>query len=194
MIKPFKEIHYPELVQDVQEIYWEHIDPLAAPSLVKIKPLRSLFIEKKPEFEKLHAIRKKYPFLGPHMLLFNVPTKWSTEIHLDGINTITPRILSFNIPIKGCTTDCVTEFFDATVSDFWVDPMSMTRWLLPKKTPNKIFEYSLTTNPVLTNPQVPHRVNNQTGKEMRISISWTIDPELSWENICKYFDEQGRSL
>jgi hypothetical protein len=194
MFKPFKEIYYPELVKDVQEIYWEHIDPLASPRPDPNRPLRRLFTEKKPEFEKLHAMRAKYPFLGPHMLLFKVPVKWSTEIHLDGTDEITTRLTSFNIPIKGCTTNCVTEFYDAEDEDFWKDPLSHTRWLLPRKTPNKIYEYSLTTNPVLTNPQVPHRVNNLTGTEIRVSVSWTIDPKFSWEHMCKYFDDQGRSL
>lgn len=202
MIKPFKELYYPELVKDVQDIYWEHIDPLAGLRENVNRALRGLKIGIQPEFEKIRMLREKYTFLGSHMLVFKIPVNWTTNVHLDGISELGPkpinkmdeRVISLNIPIQDCTTDCVTEFYDAGPEYFWKDMMTYTRWLLPDKTPNKICEYRLTTNPVLTNPQVPHRVNNLDGKKIRVSVSWTIDPELSWDYLCNYFDEQGRSL
>ena len=195
MNKLFKEIYYPELVNDVQEIYWEHIDTLGLPLGNINKPLRYIsFFEPHPKFKKIQMLREKYKFLSPHLLLFKLPPNFSTEIHLDGIIPGKMREISCNIPIKGCTTDCVTEFYDASVEDFWLDPITNTRWLISGKTPNKISEYSLTTNPILTNPQISHRVNNLLGTGVRISISWTIDPTLSWEYLCKYFDEQVKVL
>jgi hypothetical protein len=194
---PFQEIVFPELVKDVREIFWDHIDPLGFQPLSTMRKEGIIGLEQPSiltdDFKEIDQLRKKYPFLDRHMLLFKLRPGFSTEIHMDGHpdnGRIKQRDVSINIPISGCNESGITEFYGNPEDDFYLEKRFNVRVLKKENTPNKIFEYSLKENPILVNPQVPHRINNLLNTEYRITVSWTIDLSWSWEDTLKYFSNR----
>ena len=188
----FAEIYYPELVADVQNIYWDTIDKICKQTVGRT--IKSITIDKEnPEHYPLCLLYKKYEsILSPHFLLIHVTPKFTTPIHLDGALPTKQRQTSFNIPIEGCNGECVTEFFDIPENDFWIDYPNATRFLKDGITESKIGEYRLTSNPVLVCPQTPHRVNNLQGTVDRITVSWSLRRDWSFRKAFNFFKEQGR--
>jgi hypothetical protein len=189
----YAEIYHPGFVKDVQEIYWDHIHPIGlATQGVHIK---SVFIDRfKPEFGPLRLVFKKYDFLAPHFLIINLDPNYSTPIHLDGAEEGKLRPISFNIPISGCNGECVTEFYDIPLSSFWKDTKTATRWLNEGASGPKIGEYRLKENPIMVCPQTPHRVNNLNGSERRITISWSLRTDWTFQQAVEYFKIQDRLI
>jgi len=183
----FRELVLPSLVADVQSLFWKHIDPYGLPALPTRK-LRALTISPDdPRHQAMRDIMSKYPFLVEHMLIFKLPPQGSTGIHLDGLGGELPsRKHSCNIPIEGCTADSVTEFFEVDHNDLLHDKVNTTRFLSLDKPSTKLCEYILVDNPVLCNTQAAHRVNNDNGKGTRISVSWTVNPNWTFDGVAKY--------
>lgn len=190
----FAEISYPELVADVQEIYWETIDIIG--KRIFGNHIKSVMIDKdKLDHYPLRLIFKKYDFiLSPHFLMIHMTPNYATPIHLDGARTDKQRPTSFNIPIQGCDGNCVTEFFDIPEEDFWLDYPNATRFLKEGKSGPKIGEYRLTTNPILVCPQTPHRVNNLDGTQDRLTVSWSLRTDWSFQQALNFFKEQNRVI
>ena len=187
----FVELEFPELVQDIQEIYEDGIFPLLANTNTSY--VRSVFIDKtNPKHSLVRKIYKKYDFLAHHFLAFRLEPRFCTPIHLDGAIPDKGRPISLNIPIYGCTSDCVTEFYDTDIENFWSDQIFQTRWLKSGIEPPKIAEYSLTDNPVMVCPQTPHRINNKSTTVDRISVSWTVRFEWTFQQAVDYFRQQNR--
>lgn len=188
----FAEIFYPELVTDVQEIYWDTIDKIGKQTVGR--HIKSITINKEnPEHYPLCRLFKKYEtILAPHFLLIHITPNFTTPIHLDGALPTKRRPTSFNIPIQGCNKDCVTEFFDIPESDFWTDYPNATRFLNEGVIGSKIGEYRLTGNPFLVCPQTPHRVNNLKGTVDRITVSWSLRIDWSFQQAVNFFKEQNR--
>lgn len=188
----FAEILYPELVADVQEIYWDTIDKIGKKTLGQ--HIKSIIINKENiEHYPLCRLFKKYEsILAPHFLIIHITPNYTTPIHLDGADPTKRRPTSFNIPIQGCIGDCVTEFFDIPESDFRIDYPNATRFLKEGVTGTKIGEYRLTNNPVLVCPQTPHRVNNLNGSLDRITVSWSLRRDWTFQQAFDFFKEQGR--
>ncbi len=188
----FAEIYYPELVEDVRSIYWKTIDIVGKRTLGY--HIKSIMIDKdNPDHYPLCLIYKKYEFiLSPHFLMIHMTPNYSTPIHLDGAGTGKQRPTSFNIPIQGCNGDCVTEFFDIPETDFWLDYPNATRFLKDGKSGPKIGEYRLTTNPTLVCPQTPHRVNNLQGTEDRLTVSWSLRRDWTFQQCLDFFRQQNR--
>ncbi len=175
----------PDLVADVQAIFWDHIFPMGHYN--RNQTLKNVHIDpKKIEHWAMNDIVSKYPFLHPHLLVFTLPANFATNIHMDGLGTEkTTRRYSCNIPIEGCNENCITEFFEVDYAKFVADVPSTTRFLKPGTEISKLAEYRLTTNPILTDTQFPHRVNNRASDVRRVSVSWTIDhTNWSWEQIA----------
>lgn len=194
---PFYELIFPELVKDVQEIYWEHIDPLAGMRLPTMRNEGILGLEQPiavtDEFKEIVRIREKYPFLDRHMLLFKLRPGFTTEIHTDGhpnFGRVKQRQVSINIPISGCNELGITEFYSNSEDDFYLEPRFNTLVIKKECIPVKTLEYSVKENPFLTCPQIPHRINNSLNKEYRITVSWTLDLSWSWENAVEYFSDK----
>lgn len=189
----YVELNYPEIVKDVQSIFWSCIDPIT-----KVLPgnsTNSVFIDKvKPEHEPLRKIFKKYNFLAHHLLVIRLDPNYSTPIHLDGKDAGLQRPISLNIPISGCNVDCVTEFYNIPNDQFWSDNVTNTRFLKNGVTGEKIAEYRLTTNPIMTCPQTPHRVNNIAGTQERITVSWTFAIDLTFESQLARFAQENKLL
>jgi hypothetical protein len=189
----FKEIVFPELVNDVREIFWDHIDNLGTQDLPTMKKegIYSLNELDHPAFKPISLLRKKYIFLDPNMLIFKLRPGFATEIHLDGHpnnGRIKQRPISINIPISGCNKNGITEFYSNPESDFYLEERFNVRVIKKDVSPIKTFEYSLLDNPIVTNPQVPHRINNIENSEHRITVSWTIDLSWTWEDTINYFE------
>lgn len=178
----YKEIVLPALVNEVQAIFRECIDPSAGTSKI---PLRSFLIDAD---NQLHApmleIMSKYPFLDRHMLVFKLPAGIATGIHLDGLGNKQERIYSLNIPVAGCTENGTTEFFDVDPNHIFFDARTMTRFLINGKPSTKIDEYALVQNPFICYTQHPHRVNNQSD-QLRVSVSWTIKKDWLPEQVAE---------
>lgn len=188
---PYRKIVLPNLVEDVKSIFWDHIHPYGLPK--ESRMLRAVKInEKDPAHQTISGIPKKYPFLDYHLLIFIIPPNQSTLIHLDGMGDKNNRGLSCNIPVSGCTEQGLTEFFDADITDFYTDHVRTTRFIKPGSSQNKVFEYSLTDNPVLCDTQYPHRVNNIQSSQTRISVSWTTRPDWTWDMISDYVAKQDQ--
>jgi hypothetical protein len=188
----FKEIVFPELVNDVREIFWDHIDNLGTQNLPTMKKegIYSLNELAHPAFKPISLLRKKYIFLDPNMLIFKLRPGFATEIHLDGHpnnGRIKQRPISINIPISGCNKNGVTEFYSNPESDFYLEERFNVRVIKKDVSPIKTYEYSLLDNPIVTNPQVPHRINNINNTEHRITVSWTIDLSWTWDDTIRYF-------
>lgn len=188
----FKEIVFPELVNDVQEIFWDHIDNLGTQNLPTMKKegIYSLNELPHPAFKSISLLRKKYIFLDPNMLIFKLRPGFATEIHLDGHpnnGRIKQRPISINIPISGCNKNGITEFYSNPESDFYLEERFNVRVIKKDVSPIKAFEYSLLDNPIVTNPQIPHRINNINNTEHRITVSWTIDLSWTWDDTIRYF-------
>lgn len=194
---PFQEIIFPELVKDVQEIFWDHIDPIGFQPLHTMRKEGIIGMEQPDiptdEFSEIARLREKYPFLDRHMLLFKLRPGFATEIHIDGHpenGRIKQRNVSINIPISGCNDLGITEFYSNPEEDFYLEKRFNVRVLKKENTPIKILEYALKENPILVNPQVPHRVSNLLNTEYRVTVSWTLDLSWSWEDAVKYFSNK----
>lgn len=193
----FHELNFSELVNDVREIYWDHIDPLGFQPLATMRKEGIIAIEQPiiptTEFEEIAKIRKKYPFLDRHMLLFKLRPGFATEIHLDGHlknGRIKQRMVSINIPISGCNELGITEFYSNLEDDFYLEQRFNVRVLKKECAPVKTLEYTVKENPFLTCPQIPHRINNILNTEYRITVSWTLDLSWSWEDAVEYFSDK----
>lgn len=181
----FKEFVMPSLVTDVQSVFWEHIFPLGQYN--RNQSLKNVHIgPNRIEHRAMNDLIKKYPFLTQQLLVFTLPPNFATNIHIDGLgDETTPRKFSCNIPIEGCNGKCITEFFEYDDEKFVADVPSTTRFLRPGNELTKLAEYNLTVNPILTNTQMPHRVNNRANSVKRISVSWTIDHvNWTWDKIA----------
>jgi hypothetical protein len=188
----FKEIVFPELVNDVQEIFWDHIDKIGIQNLPTMKKEGIFGLDEvdHPSFKPISLLRKKYIFLDTNMLIFKLRPGFATEIHLDGHpnnGRIKQRPVSINIPISGCNKNGVTEFYSNPEADFYLEERFNVRVIKKDVSPIKTYEYSLLDNPIVTNPQVPHRINNINNTEHRITVSWTIDLSWSWDDTIRYF-------
>jgi hypothetical protein len=194
---PFREIYFPELVTDVRKIFWEHIDPLAFQPLPAMRKEGIIGFEQ-PErypdqYKQIAEIREKYPFLDRHMLLFKLRPGFATDIHLDGHpenGRVGQRNVSINIPISGCNETGLTEFYDNPEEDLYLEKRFNVRVMKKDIIPNKTLEYALKENPFLVNPQYPHRVNNINNSEYRITVSWTIDLDWTWDYAQEYFSNK----
>ena len=185
----FRELVLPSLVTDVQAIFWEYLFPHGIWN--RNQTLKNLGISyDNPDNKQILLILNKYPFLHNHMLIFTLPPKFTTHIHMDGLGDKNrPRNYSCNIPIEGCNNNCITEFFDADQSKFLADVSGTTRWHNPIEPTEKVAEYILINNPILTNTQFPHRVNNSNNLDKRISVSWTVKNDWTWDQITNYIAE-----
>jgi len=187
---PFRVLDLPELITDIQEVFFDIIDPAGNP---KNELERSSRWFRFDDNNKIKLIRTKYPFLSDGGLILKIKPGCSTAIHIDG-TTYSPekqRNGSVNIPISGCTNDCVTEFFDNNIIDFYDTngPLSVSMHLKKDAIPIKsIYQYSLVDKAVLTNPQLPHRVVNY-GEITRVSVSWSVNFHLNWEQNLDYFSK-----
>lgn len=197
--KCFVEIAYPEIVKDTQKIFNEHIFPNAIPKKEILRSLRYLTIDDLEVDNPIKFLMEKYVFLSEHLLVFSLPPQLCTAIHTDGIiNTADStyglrgwrRNFSLNIPIKNCNDLCKTEFFTVEEGSMFDDIPTNTTWLKAGKSAEKIAEYCLRDNPVLMNPQIPHKITNSSDNTRRISVSWTINPDWSWERLVTYFQNR----
>jgi hypothetical protein len=184
----FKILNIPSLTRDVQNIFQEHILPHGMNNRNQI--LKNVRIDpNNPAHAQMMSITEKYPFLFIHLLIFQLPLGYVTPIHKDGLGDVdATRITSCNIPISGCGETCVTEFFEAPNEHFFSDVPNTTRFLFPDKPKEMVADYVLNNNVVLTNTQLPHRVNNKENDTERISVSWTIRKQWSWNDIAKLVD------
>jgi hypothetical protein len=155
----------------------------------KIKKIDNLELDpNNPKHDALFKVISEYPFLSDHMVLFKMPPNVCTEIHLDGLADATRRIYSCNIPIQGCTPECITEFYQTNLDDFEDQLEHILRFIPPNRPTVKVAEYSLVYNPVLVNTQTAHRVNNTSKTEVRTSVSWSIRTDWTIEQIAKTVD------
>lgn len=194
--KFFVEIFYPELVNDVKKIFKDHIFPYAEPKDKPGKSLRYLIVTNLGDENLSKNLLKKYDFLSEHLLVFRLPPQLVTPIHTDGIVNDSAgteqlrawrRHFSLNIPIKNCDELTKTEFFKVQENSMFEDQPTNTTWLKAGELAEKIGEYCLKDNPVLMNPQIPHKITNYSRDIYRISVSWTIKPDWSWEQLIKHF-------
>jgi len=201
--KCFIEIFYPELVNDVRAVFKEHIFPYADPTDKPGASLRYLIIDSRQEYKSLNSLLEKYIFLSEHLFIFRLRPQQETDIHTDGIvhdAKMTPNLrgwkrqYSLNLPIKNCTSQCKTEFFNVENHAMFVDQPSNTTWLKAGEPAEKIAEYCLENNPILMNPQVPHRIINSSHDMYRISVSWTIKPDWTWEKLQAHFFDRQKNL
>jgi len=196
-------LDYLDLIRDVQDIYWEHIIPIARyvveDKLVTGRYARpgfqvsSVFINKEePRHDPLKKIFRKYNFLSHHLLVIAVDPGAISPIHMDGGEKKRP--LSLNIPIQGCDLNCTTEFFSMKEENFWLCQRTSTRWEKDGVETPKVDEYRLTDYPVLMNPQVPHRVNSLEGKSQRLTVNWTARLDWRFEDAVEYFKSQNKII
>lgn len=199
----FIEIFYPELVADVRAAFKEHIFPHADPKDKPGASLRYLIIDNRYEYKFLNLLLVKYVFLSEHLFIFRLRPNQETNIHTDGIvhdAKMTPNLrgwkrqYSLNLPIKNCTSQCKTEFFNIENHAMFVDQPSNTTWLKDGEPAEKIAEYCLLNNPILMNPQVPHRIINSSHDMYRTSVSWTIKPDWTWEKLQTHFFDRQQNL
>jgi len=182
-MQTFKEINLPSLTERVQEIFWDNINPFLS------RPFDHLELSRdNPGHTKMYEVISEYPFLGEHMVIFKMPCNFMTAIHVDGFKERQIRTISCNIPIQGCSPECLTEFFEINSNDLFEDHQEHTRLLKPNATAVKIGEYSLDYLPVLVNTQTAHRVNNTSNTDVRISVSWSVHPDWTFEQIAKIID------
>jgi hypothetical protein len=191
----FKEIVFPELVNDVREIFWNHIDKLGFQDkpIMKSEGIFGVNDIDHPAFRPISLLRKKYTFLDPNMLVFKLRPDFATQIHMDGHpnnGRIKQRPVSINIPISGCNKYGITEFYSNSETDFYLEERFNVRVLKTDVAPIKTYDYALLDNPIITNPQVPHRINNIANPEHRITVSWTVNISWTWEDTMKYFQNK----
>jgi hypothetical protein len=204
-MKNYIEVDFPDLVTDVKDIYWNHILPIGRFSVVDekvtgryVRPgfqVSSVFIDEKlPAHQPLRLLLNKYTFLARHLLIISVDPRAISPIHLDGADLGRRRPISCGIPIIGCDTNCKTEFFDIPPDGFWLCDSTKTRWVKENIETPKIDEYTLTDNPIIMNPQIPHRVNNLTGTVHRLTVNWTVNTSWKFNNAVDYFQSVNKIL
>ena len=182
-MQTYKEINLPSLTERVREIFWQYINPYMAHNVDHLELDRN-----NSEHEPMFKVISAYPFLSDHMVLFKMPPMACTAIHMDGFADDSKRIYSCNIPIEGCTAECITEFYQTNHTDFFEEQREQTRFIIPNRPTVKIGEYSLVYNPVLVNTQTAHRVNNTSKTEVRTSVSWSVRTDWTIEQIAKTVD------
>lgn len=189
----YLELDIPEFVSDIQKEF-DYINQLGTNKHVGLELLRTIIIKQDTdEYKHLSYLFEKYPFLYPHILLFSFPPGASAPIHKDGIKSDEIRFVSINIPIQGCTTNCVTEFFNIG-DEFMYEPEGARSVLVIPGALEKGLkatragQYSLLDKPVIVDTQKPHRINNSKGLEPRVSLSWTTRFK-SWDSAVEFFSK-----
>jgi hypothetical protein len=188
------EIYFPELVSWVQRIYISQIHPIAEKTAgIEVK---SISISENKEFDEIRKIFHTFKeFMQPHFLVFNLKPNSVTPLHMDGYEENRRRTVSLNIPISGCDSNGVTEFYDCPEENFFGDRIYKTHWLKPGRSEGtKIDEYSLSLNPIVICPQIPHKIINKSSVNNRISVSWTIKAGWYLTDAYEYFKNQNKIL
>ena len=183
----YKEFEWPEFSNKIREIFQEHV---LLQSTVVYKNSVNM-VQLNHTTTELNKLQQKFDFLSNNLLIFTQAPSSSSIIHVDNKPGVTGRIFAFNIAISGIENkSAITEFFEPKIKDQYSvttgdTDSSFGTVVFEEVDCNKIDEYFLYDNPILINTQIPHRVNNMHKSLTRISFSWTIDPELSWEQAIE---------
>jgi hypothetical protein len=192
------EIYHPQLVKDVREVFENFIFPIAEPRNKPLAQLKYIMIDDSENMLPLKKLTEKYGFLSDHLLIFQIVPGQNGAIHADGIHSNDKNLRGWkrhygiNIPIKNCNRECITEFFKIKEEDLFIDERTNTRWLRAGASAEKIDEYYLIDNPILINPQVPHKITNSPNGKLRVSVSWTVNPEWTWDQLILYFEKTNK--
>jgi hypothetical protein len=185
----YKEFIWPAFSNKIRNIFQEHIlvhSKVVYENSVSMVQLNS-------NTNELLNLQNTFDFLSDNLLIFTQPPRSSSFIHVDNKPGVRGRQFAFNVGIKGMTLDNFTEFFQPKIKDEFIvtsgdkDP-TMGTLIFSESDCDRIDEYHLMDNPILINTQVPHRVNNTKNSTIRISVSWTINPELSWEQVVEQIE------
>ena len=183
----YKEIKIPLLVKEVKSIF-THIDDLSnkintSKSLYSVSTIN--FLNENTELYKpLIKIVEKYPFLQKFLRVLRIKPNYAIAIHMDGLEKTNLTDYNLNIPISGCTNDCLTEFYKVKPEHIYTDFKKNTRFVIDGSPIEKIDEYKMIDNPFLCRTQVTHRVINNSDI-YRVSISWAVKKEWSIKSILE---------
>ena len=180
----YKEFVWPDFTNYIRSIFDEHIYKYSKPNFGDT--VRCIKIEDITH-TKINDLYDKFCFLGGDILVLTHKPNSFSNIHIDGEVGQTYRKLALVIGIQN-TLESTTEFFNTSTDDYQliknIDNPSYQSRTFDINNCIKIDEYCLLEYPILINTQVPHRINNKNNGT-RISLSWTIDPELSWEQAIE---------
>ena len=129
--------------------------------------------------EYMTMVRNKYSFLSP---IYNVyRMKGGLPVHVDAA-----RQCTLNIPLVN-TENSTTIVYEPVASETIRDAMTVIHIITDRTNLVETLRFSL-DRPTLFNTTVPHEVVQQ-GNDERISISWSISSEYSFEEAVKLFSE-----
>ena len=181
----YKEFEWLEFSNHIRNIFSEHVGP----SIKEIYKNSVGMVTLSPETKELTRLKEKFDFLSNDMLMFTQLPVTRSYIHIDNKPGVFGREFAFNVGIKGISKLGCTEFFQPKVEDQFIvtngdkDP-SFGSVIFKESECDKIDEYCLLEYPILINTRIPHRVNNKSN-DIRMSLSWTINPMLSWEQALE---------
>ena len=125
------------------------------------------------------SIKERYPFLSS---IYNVYRMTSgLPLHIDA-----GRQCTLNIPLVN-TENSTTIVYEPVTSNTVHDTKTVIHVITDRENLVETLRFSL-DRPTLFNTTVPHEVVQQ-GSEERISISWSISSEYSFDEAIKLFNE-----
>jgi hypothetical protein len=165
-------IYYPKI--DLDYDYLKQLVYSSTP--IEGRPNHHRLVE---DDEYMTMLRNKYSFLSP---IYNVyRMKGGLPLHVDAA-----RQCTLNIPLVN-TEYSTTIVYEPVSSDTLHDAKTVIHIITDRTNLVETLRFSL-DRPTLFNTTVPHEVVQRDSEE-RISISWSISSEFSFEQAMKLFSE-----
>ena len=131
-----------------------------------------------------NSFYEKYPCLSSNVLIYKFPPKWTIDLHIDA-----NRQCALNIPVQN------TENTDTIFYEYAEEPIlehdARRKWYNVKSKVVEAFRFRMTSPVLINNSVSPHEVKNDTS-DFRISISWSMKPDISFEQAKAIFAPQHK--
>ena len=122
---------------------------------------------------------QKYPCLATQIIVYRFPPKWTIGLHVDS-----NRLGALNMPVQN-TENTETIFYEYVGEPVLeLDPIK--KWYNVKSKVIEVFRFNMISPVLINNSVSPHEVKNDTS-DFRISISWSLSPEVTFEQAKAIF-------
>jgi hypothetical protein len=131
--------------------------------------------------EYMTSLKEKYPCLSEIYNIYVLPKGLGIPMHIDK-----DRKSALNIPIQG--TESTDTVFFKVEGDLEIVYDEKRIYNLVKSSVSEVFRNTL-SRPLLINNSIPHRVVNRDLENIRISVSWSMLPDVTFDEAIKIFNE-----
>jgi hypothetical protein len=127
------------------------------------------------------SLKEKYPCLSDVYNVYVLPIGLGIPMHVDK-----DRQCALNIPIQG--TEATDTIFFEPIGNLNIEYDPVRIFNVVKSPVKEVFRNTL-MRPLIINNSVPHRVLNKDLNNIRISLSWSMRIDVTFNEAIKYFNE-----